>query len=237
MNAGEWMPKPELEGQARWMLLLNTCGDPGEVGLANLAEGAVPHLIMRSLPGRQTQERLLPEMASLLEECRILPSDISVVAVVNGPGSFTGVRVGLAAALGLAEALSVPVLLMSRLAVLAAQDGEGPITEAWLQAGRGDVFRGRYRDGRCVEEAMLPGSVALAELPESGAVVVEEELLTLSPRLQLVRAGLTQVLPLAMRTFQAGETIDAAQADANYLRVPDAELARQARTRAAQATG
>lgn len=229
------MPKPELQGQPRWMLLLNTCGDPGEVGLANLLAGAAPHLAVRSLPGRQTQERLLPELASLLEECRIGPGNIGVVAAVSGPGSFTGVRVGLAAALGLAEALRIPVVPLSRLALLAAQAEDEALAEAWLQAGRGDVFRGRYRHGQCVEEAMLPGSVALAELPESGAVVVEEALLALSPRLRLVQAGIVQALPLAVRAWHAGQSVDAAQADANYLRVPDAELARQARAGARQA--
>ena len=125
---------------------------------------------------------------------------------------------------------------VSRLALLAAQGSDGVAAEAWLQAGRGDVFRGRYSDGRCLDEAMLRASDALAELPAGGAVVAEEELLALSPRLRLVPAGLVEALPLVVRRLQDGEAIDAGQVAANYLRVPDAELAQQARTAALTAS-
>ncbi len=226
------MRETRPEPAAGWMLLLNTCGEPGEVGLAELREGQAATLTVRSVPSRQTQERLLPEIAALMEQCGISTSALSVIAVVNGPGSFTGVRVGLAAAMGLAEALQVPVIQLSRLLLLASQQGSGPVAEAWLQAGRGDVFRGRYRDGRCLEEPMLRTEDALADLSEAGAVVTEGALLTLSPQLRLVRAGLAEALPLLLRKLREDESVDAAQVFANYLRVPDAELALQARLRA-----
>ncbi len=217
---------------AGFMLLLNTCGEPGDVGVAELGEGQAAALTVRSLPGRQTQERLLPEISALLEACGIQTGAVRVIAVVNGPGSFTGVRVGLAAAMGLAEALQVPVVQLSRLLLLAAQHGDGPVAEAWLEAGRGDVFRGRYRNGRCVDETMLRAEDALAGMSAAGAVVMEEALLTLSPQLRLVPAGLAEALPLLLHKLREGESVDAAQVFANYLRVPDAELARQARLRA-----
>lgn len=218
------------------MLLLDTCGAVGEVGVVSLLAGTKPTLLAsRSLPGRETQERLLPSIAELLIEVGLESRDIEVMAVVTGPGSFTGVRIGLAAIKGLAEALQRPVIALSRLAVLAAAaDMDAPV-EAWLDAGRGDVFRGRYHNGVCAGESMVHGADAVRDLPEgSGAVVAEERLLTLSPRLRLVRdLGVAQALPLAASAAQLRSYSDVALLDANYLRVPDAELSRRTRDVAA----
>lgn len=217
------------QGSLRFMLLVDTCGDPGRVALLDLLpeeDGQAAVRAERRLPGRETQERLLPAIADVLAEARLSVGDLQGIAVVTGPGSFTGIRVGMAAAKGLAEALHVPMVIVSRLAVL-AQVVPGPVAEAWLQAGRGDIFRGRYAPSGCLEETMLPASDALAELPDSGAVVVEPELLALSPRLRLLSSpSAAEVLPLIMQTVRSGEFADAAMCDANYLRVPDAELAR-----------
>jgi len=90
------------------------------------------------LVGRGHAERLLPMIAELLGERR--PASILVDC---GPGSFTGLRVGLAAAHGLAIGWRVPIAGFSSLALLAAAAGEEPVAAA-LQGGHGELFVQSY---------------------------------------------------------------------------------------------
>jgi tRNA threonylcarbamoyladenosine biosynthesis protein TsaB len=86
------------------------------------------------LVGRGHAERLVPMIAELLGGRR--PTSILVDC---GPGSFTGVRVGLAAAYGLAIGWGVPVAGFSSLALLAAESGEDEVAAA-VQGGHGELF-------------------------------------------------------------------------------------------------
>lgn len=104
------------------------------LSLALVADGAVlaEH---HEVVGRGHAERLLPAVAALLGDRRP-----GAVAVDCGPGSFTGVRVGLAAAQGLRIAWGVPTLGFSSTALIAAGDaGDGPVAVA-LTGGHGEVF-------------------------------------------------------------------------------------------------
>ncbi|MEZ2347076.1 tRNA (adenosine(37)-N6)-threonylcarbamoyltransferase complex dimerization subunit type 1 TsaB [Terriglobus sp. RCC_193] len=219
-----------------WLLLLDTCGEGGGVGLA-CVDGATAALVAeRSLPGRETQERLMGALDEVFAEAGVRGSELDGIAVVHGPGSFTGVRIGLAAAKGLAEALDVPLIAVSRLESLASQfvgqssDAAGETVQAWLDAGRGDVFVGRYRGAVCEEEVMLPGGAAVAGAGDGPVVVMEDRLAELVPGAVRVNAvGVREAMGIALRKFLAGEFADTALLDANYLRVPDAELALRAR--------
>ena len=90
------------------------------------------------LVGRGHAERLVPMIADLLGGRR--PASILVDC---GPGSFTGVRVGLAAAHGLAIGWQVPLAGFSSLALLAAASGEAEVAAA-LQGGHGELFVQSY---------------------------------------------------------------------------------------------
>jgi tRNA threonylcarbamoyladenosine biosynthesis protein TsaB len=217
-----------------WLLVVDTCGEGGGVGVARV-DGAVAALIAaRALPGRETQERLMVALDEVFAAAGIAAAELDAIAVVHGPGSFTGVRIGLAAAKGLAEALGLPVIAVSRLESLASRlflDG-GPVktVQAWLDAGRGDVFVGRYRGAECLGEVMLPGAAALESVGDEPVVVMEERLAALLPGAVVVEpVGVREALGPALRKFVAGEFADVALLDANYLRVPDAELALRAR--------
>lgn len=215
-----------------WLLLLDTCGEGGGVGLARVDGAAAALVAERLLPGRETQERLMVALDEVFAEAGVVGADLDAIAVVHGPGSFTGVRIGLAAAKGLADALDVPLIAVSRLESLASQfDGQaGEVVQAWLDAGRGDVFVGRYHGAVCEEEVMLPGTVAVAGADEGPVVVMEDRLAVLLPRaLRVNPVGVREALRIALRKFLAGEFADTALLDANYLRVPDAELALRAR--------
>ena len=169
-------------------------------------------------------------------EAEIAAAELDAIAVVHGPGSFTGVRIGLAAAKGLAEALGLRMIAVSRLASLASRlfvRDAGLLettVQAWLDAGRGDVFVGRYRGAECLGEVMLPGAAALEGVADEPVVVMEERLASLLPNaVRVGPVGVREALGPALRRFVAGEFADVALLDANYLRVPDAELALRAR--------
>jgi tRNA threonylcarbamoyladenosine biosynthesis protein TsaB len=210
------------------LLLIDTCGNGGGIALARVTDDDATIIAPRDLPGRETQELLMTALADVLASAGIAPPGIDAIAVVTGPGSFTGVRIGLAAAKGLAEALQKPVIAISRLAVLAAQAPADTVSvQSWIDAGRGDVFVGRYRRGIMEDESMMTGEGALAGIADSTVVVMEDRLSTLLPQaVQVAPTGVLQALPLAAALLRFGSFADTALLDANYLRIPDAELHR-----------
>ena len=86
-------------------------------------------------------------------------ADLEVLAVAVGPGSFTGLRVGIATMQGLAVALGLPLLGVSSLEALsahaAAADRRAEVVAAWVDAWRGEVYAGVYRAGREERSAVV----------------------------------------------------------------------------------
>jgi len=209
------------------ILLIHTAGGEGSVALADTA---LAQTIVASevLPGRTSSERLVPSVRRLLNGHAWRLSELAAVVVVHGPGSFTGVRVGLSAAKGLSEAGGVPLIAVSRLALLAASvDGNGRPVHAVLDAGRGEFYYGEYLGRRCLREALLSGKDVVA-VAAGGIVVacepkVAETLVALVPQI-VGEPSAGDALPFAFERIEAGDFDDAATLDANYLRRTDAEI-------------
>lgn len=130
------------------VIVIDTCGETGYVALTPLESESGGLVHERRLGVRATQEELLPAVHAVLDEAGLRLRDLAAVAVVSGPGSFTGVRIGVATAKALCEAAELPLVTLSRLAVLAAAVKKRPVW-AWLQAGRGDVYAQRFASGQC----------------------------------------------------------------------------------------
>src|SRR5215471_1894313 len=128
-----------MPGMGMRLLLIDTCGSEGTVALAE-AERVVAS---ETLPGRSASERLVPVVRGMMSAAGWRLGELAAIVVVHGPGSFTGVRVGLSAAKGLSEAGGVGLIAVSRLALLAAAAGDvaGDVC-ALLDAGRGGFYRG-----------------------------------------------------------------------------------------------
>ncbi|MGY4707208.1 tRNA (adenosine(37)-N6)-threonylcarbamoyltransferase complex dimerization subunit type 1 TsaB [Candidatus Bipolaricaulota sp. J31] len=90
-----------------WVLGIETAGDVGSVAL--WCEGEVP-FELRFPARRRHAERLAPAVRTLLVEAGVSPHDLGLIAVDVGPGSFTGVRIGLSFAKAMAQALGVPLV-------------------------------------------------------------------------------------------------------------------------------
>jgi tRNA threonylcarbamoyladenosine biosynthesis protein TsaB len=142
---------------------------------------------------------------------------------VKGPGSFTGVRTGLSVGKGICEAQEIPLVGVSRLALLAGRDG---LVHALLDAGRGEFYYGRYRDGMCEGERLVKREELDALLADGGRIVAcEEKVLEELAGLDVeARAEPTagDSLDLVVAGLRAGG--EGVLGDANYLRRTDGEI-------------
>jgi tRNA threonylcarbamoyladenosine biosynthesis protein TsaB len=208
------------------LLLIDTCGSEGSVALAD-SSGVIAK---ETLPGRSASERLIPVLREMLKSAGWSLGELTAIVVVHGPGSFTGVRVGVSAVKGLSEAGGVRVIAVSQLALLAAVAGDDVAGEvcAVLDAGRGEFYCGVYVGRRCVREALLDREGVVSASAGATRVVVweervEESLADLRPRL-VREPGAEDALPFAVERIAAGSFDDVAALDANYLRRTDAEI-------------
>jgi tRNA threonylcarbamoyladenosine biosynthesis protein TsaB len=144
------------------------------VGLA-LLEGEEVRGEMHLGPGRHHAEVLLPALSNLLELTGMAMERIDLIACTAGPGSFTGVRMGVTTAKGLAMAAAKPIVGVSTLAALAVNglDSQGLVCPL-LDARRDQVYAGLYRMGPDgFPESILPDRLTdiaawMADLPRDG---------------------------------------------------------------------
>lgn len=123
-------------------------------------------LATRSERGRLASERVLAMLDAVCREVGVAPRDLEGLIALRGPGSFTGLRVGLATALGVHQALGVPATALPTLQVLAASvEAAGGSVRAAVDAMRGDwtVQDFQLRAGR-PEPLAEPRLVALRDL-------------------------------------------------------------------------
>src|SRR5512140_1405488 len=113
-----------------------------------------------ALEGRESRnEKLLPAIDWLLRECGVERRDIQLFVVTRGPGSFTGVRIGLATMNGLAFALSKPVCAMSTHEAAIGSSRESLLV--YSDAGRGELYASGFDEGR---ETFAPTLLTRGEL-------------------------------------------------------------------------
>jgi tRNA threonylcarbamoyladenosine biosynthesis protein TsaB len=139
--------------------------------LALLAAGGGT-LTRRVEGGRERGRQLLPALEGLLEEAGHQLTDLDLLAVGVGPGSYTGVRLGIALLQGLAEALGLPLCGVDSLLVLAHSAPRAAPVLCTANAYRGEIFHALYdQEGRELRpRACDPPARALAGLPEGCTV-------------------------------------------------------------------
>ena len=109
-------------------------------------------------------ETLMPMVAEVLRQAGRQPEEIDIIAVTNGPGSFTGLRIGAATAKGMALGLGIPVLPVPTLEALAFNVQSWPgLVVPMMDARRGQVYSAVYLQGQCVRPAEAIAPEALAQ--------------------------------------------------------------------------
>jgi tRNA threonylcarbamoyladenosine biosynthesis protein TsaB len=121
------------------VLAVDSSGREGSLALARAENSGLEIIALVSLDGGNFSAQLVPQIAALLAKHNFALRDIAGFAVAVGPGSFTGLRVGLAAVKGLAEALAKPIAAVSRLEAVARSSGREPTSS--LLRGRRQVCR------------------------------------------------------------------------------------------------
>ena len=216
------------------LLITDTSGRNGIVAVARaLRAGKQEQIqILESVPlaGGTFSAQLVPQIAALLEKHGLSKTQIDAFVVVSGPGSFTGLRVGLAAIKALAEILQKPIVPVSFLEVVARAAGIDGRIIALLDAGRGQLYSGEYEISGARAQLIQEHLIAREALPDlSRAVAISTPDATL--------AGLSR--EAGLRTFELkaippeiiavlgwsklcdGEIASPEQLDANYVRRSD----------------
>ena len=118
---------------------------------------------------RRDDQPVLARLEALVMQAGGRPDDLDAVAAARGPGSFTGLRVGLSLAAGLAYARHIPLHLVDSLPILARRATGDPATVALRDAGRAEVFA--WREGEPVRR--MPVAELAGWLPSSAHVITE----------------------------------------------------------------
>jgi tRNA threonylcarbamoyladenosine biosynthesis protein TsaB len=182
----------------------------------------------------------------LIDEClraaQLTIADIDVIACGAGPGSFTGLRIGLATAKGLCFAVDKPLVMVSSLAALALGAGEGPCCVA-VDAFKNEVYAARFdvhaEDVQLLgdERVLSPGELA-TELGAAAPITLVGNATQKYPSLLLPGVRSLERLPDAVHIAllgrpraRAGDFDDVATAAPRYIRPSEAELVKAGRPR------
>jgi tRNA threonylcarbamoyladenosine biosynthesis protein TsaB len=201
------------------------------------AEMETVHLVQ--LADGRASELLMPAIAALLESHAVEKCSLSLIAVASGPGSFTGLRVAVATAKGLAEAFDIPVVAVSVLETVALKAPAQGRAVAALDAQRDEVFYGEYIADRATGTRRVHEEIAsihdlAAQLGAahgaSPQIITPDEALACTLRAAGLQVSLSarptaeDIARIAFAKFLAGERSDVSTLDANYLRRSDAEI-------------
>jgi tRNA threonylcarbamoyladenosine biosynthesis protein TsaB len=219
------------------LLVTDTSGKNGSVALARAADGPKPDGVQVieavQLAGGTFSALLVPQIAALLAKHGFRKTDLDALVVVSGPGSFTGLRVGLAAIKGLAEILNKAIVPVSLLEAIALASGLQGRVLAALDAGRGDIYAGKYEvtgdTAKVLGESVLSPEEFLSAAREWAPATPVENLATLArsnglQAIHLESLGMDIIARLGWQKLRAGKTITPEQLEANYVRRSDAEI-------------
>jgi tRNA threonylcarbamoyladenosine biosynthesis protein TsaB len=215
------------------LLAVDTSGKHGSIALARCGpEGGCETIEVVPLEGGTFSAQLVPQIAALLAKHGFSKQDIGGFAVASGPGSFTGLRVGLAAIKALAEVMGKPVATVSLLEAVAVSSGATGNLLAALDAGRGEIYVGDYGIGSTIamrRESLLTRA-EFADSAQGRQVVTPDKTVVEVAReiglkvMEMERPRSDVIAQLGWRKIQAGEIVSPEELEANYIRRSDAEI-------------
>ena len=231
------------------LLAVDTSGRKGGITLARGSAEDFEIIESSAIQGGTFSAELIPQISELLARHNFSAQGLDALVAVTGPGSFTGLRVGLTAVKGLAEALKLPIAAVSGLELLAfwainsvasANGGHSAAASAILaliDAGRNEVYAGIYEQhGASVlkREELLLTTAEAQELASKGSfrTVTSDTAIAakFSPIETVPYPGSATAARLGLRKLLAGDTVDVLALDANYIRKSEAEYLRKSRS-------
>lgn len=226
------------------LLAIDTSGKNGSLAIARVTAGKPEVEMVEAAPlaGGTFSAQLVPQVAALLARHGHTKSDLAAFAVISGPGSFTGLRVGLAAIKALAEVLQKPIAAISLLEAVACSSRSRGRVWAALDAGRGEIYVGDYElagdlpqmqserlvtrdeflarwgetlgETRADDSLVITPDAALAEILRTAGVQCE----------QIAYPSSEVIAHLGWQHIQRGCTLLPEDLEANYIRRSDAEI-------------
>lgn len=193
------------------ILAVDTTSSLASIAIAD-GERVIEEVVLKT--GDGFDRVLFAQIENLLTRHRLRLADLDGFASASGPGTFTGVRVGLAAVKGFAEAMSRKVVAVSNLKAM-AEFGTAELRAPWIDARRGEIYGAVYNAALELvhDEVVIKYDAWLASLPPGVEILSEP------------RALAGAIGKIAARAFAAGAALDPAAVDANYVRRCDAEQA------------
>ncbi len=215
------------------LLVVDTSGKDGFVGLVRGNEASDLQLIEEvPLAGGTFSAQLVLQIAGLLSKHEFSKKDIDAFVVVSGPGSFTGLRVGLAAIKALAEILQKPIVPVSLLEIVALAAGRPGRILAVLDAGRRELYVGECEISgglaRLTQEQIVSRDQFFEMAQGATAVTADSSLLEAlqhsSSVVAVERPRCADVAVVAITRLLSGQSVTPEQLEANYIRRSDAEI-------------
>ncbi|MFZ5774500.1 MAG: tRNA (adenosine(37)-N6)-threonylcarbamoyltransferase complex dimerization subunit type 1 TsaB [Thermodesulfobacteriota bacterium] len=222
------------------LLAIETAGACGGAALVSPA-GCLAEFSLTTKGSHSS--RLLPGIEWMLSQAEIAWEQLDAIAVNQGPGSFTGLRIGLATAKGLAVATGRPLIGISSLEALACQFPHASLPiRPMVDARKGELYTALYRCNRQgvpvrVSDYQLIAPARLTELVGEPTLLAGDGLLAHGPLIRELLGDLALAAPgelcfarpsaighVALRLFREGCFLDLASATPLYVRASDAEL-------------
>ena len=218
------------------LIAIDTSGRNGSIALCRGDQKSFETLQATPLEGGTYSARLMPAIAELLSEHKLSKEQVDAFVEVSGPGSFTGLRVGIATVKGLCEVLQKPLVAVSMLEAVAVVrgPGNGRVAVA-LDAGRAEVYVGEFEiansHASLVREYIAKLDAFAAESASSNLTILGPDRQVVehltgaacsAQQVESVRAD--EIGRFGLSKLLAGELADVATLDANYVRRSDAEI-------------
>ena len=221
------------------LLAVDTSGKNGSLALAQIAVGQPDVNLIEVVPlsGGTFSAQLIPQLSGLLVKHGYSKSDLAAFAAASGPGSFTGLRVGLAAIKATADVFEKPIAAVSLLEAIAVSTQQHGRVLAALDAGRNEIYlgdcevptnefvpRAHVYSERLLsrEEFLTEARGKLVVTPDAGLA----ELLAASgiPSQHVSSPTAADIARLGWQHILRGQTIGPDELEANYIRRSDAEI-------------
>jgi tRNA threonylcarbamoyladenosine biosynthesis protein TsaB len=220
------------------VLAIDTCEMRGSVAVLN-RDGILQVVLHTS--AEEYSSWLLPNVNLALEAAKSTLGEVDVFAAASGPGSFTGVRIGLTTVKAWSEVFNKPIVAVSRLEAVAVQSkSEAPYVASLIDAQRGQIFGALYKraaDGlTLIDEEMVASPVVFLDWVDQQVAGSEVAWISTDPdalgtlasgRGRAARGKEIQRIPpvlapligkMAFQRAKKGHVLDALSVDANYVR-------------------